>query len=400
MLLQLWFLTLVTASEFRPLTEMMNKYRSLATRYRNRFELIEQDNMALIKISAKANNQKSGMFVDCGKMGSDWLAIASCDMLIDHLLANDQLVDYWIIPIMNPDGYAYTWEADRLWQKNRRDITAICTGVYLDRNYPDQLENNQENPCSNTYPGERAAAETETEFHMFKLIEFLQQYDNAASLTVHGWGGRVKTPYKAPELLSVAERMANLIGFDALISDESTGSGSATISDKIPLTFEFNPRGDSAVVPTDQIEPGADDLIQVVHALQAELIGCGYDDLLIGNGKGDVTGTVTMVNLMGMATPGQDASGLHGRLYSRAMYTRECLSGKTFVFVTIDYCMGGWAHKRAVLRDLAKEGIVLEPDQLILSGTHTHSGPAGYFDYFLFEFTSKGYVDDALRSLT
>ena len=42
----------------------------------------------------------------------------------------------------------------------------------------------------------------------------------------------------------------------------------------------------------------------------------------------------------------------------------------------------------------------MEPEQVILSGTHTHSGPAGYFDYFLFEVTSKGYIDDVFQSMT
>ena len=36
---------------------------------------------------------------------------------------------------------------------------------------------------------------------------------------------------------------------------------------------------------------------------------------------------------------------------------------------------------------------------MIHKGTHTHSGPAGYFDYFLFQFTSKGFIDDVLYSL-
>lgn len=353
----------------------------------------------LIKIRAKANKQRAGIFVDCGKRGSDWLAIASCDMLIENLLEGDQLVDYWIIPVMNPDGYLHTWEADRLWQKNRREITPACKGVYLDRNYHDTFENKQENPCANTYPGERPAAERETEYHTFKLIEFLQQYDTFAALTVHGWGGSIQTPYNAPELLPVAERMAELIGYDALVRDKSTGSGSATIVGKVPLTLEFYPRGE-AVVPGDQIDSVSDELIQAVRALQAELIGCAYDELLVGNGKGDVTGTVTMANMMGFAAPGQDATGLHGRLYARAMYTRECLSGKVFVFVTIDNGMGAWAHKRAVMDELRQQGISLDADQIVMTGTHTHSGPAGYFDYFLFEVTSKGYIDDVHRSMT
>jgi len=40
------------------------------------------------------------------------------------------------------------------------------------------------------------------------------------------------------------------------------------------------------------------------------------EDIRIGFGKGDVTGTVTMVNMMGYVTPQQTATGLHGRLYA------------------------------------------------------------------------------------
>ena len=98
-----------------PLSDLTGKYRALATQYSNRFELIEQEGMMLIKISSEANNKKMGIFVDCGKYGSDWLAMSSCDILIHKLLQTDQLVDYWIIPVINPDGYEYTWSTDRLW---------------------------------------------------------------------------------------------------------------------------------------------------------------------------------------------------------------------------------------------------------------------------------------------
>ena len=39
-------------------------------------------------------------------------------------------------------------------------------------------------------------------------------------------------------------------------------------------------------------------------------------------------------------------------LIFRAMYTRECFTGKSFVFATLDNGMGGWAHKREVLSRL------------------------------------------------
>ena len=33
---------------------------------------------------------------------------------------------------------------------------------------------------------------------------------------------------------------------------------------------------------------------------------------------------------------------------------------------------------------------------VLISGTHTHSGPGGYWQYVLFEFTSLGFVKESL----
>lgn len=38
-------------------------------------------------------------------------------------------------------------------------------------------------------------------------------------------------------------------------------------------------------------------------------------------------------------------------------------------------------------------------ENVILSGTHTHSGPGGYQQYLLLSFTTLGFVDQAYESL-
>ena len=36
-------------------------------------------------------------------------------------------------------------------------------------------------------------------------------------------------------------------------------------------------------------------------------------------------------------------------------------------------------------------------DNVAISATHTHSGPAGYFQYVMYEVMSKGFVNDCLK---
>lgn len=53
-----------------------------------------------------------------------------------------------------------------------------------------------------------------------------------------------------------------------------------------------------------------------------------------------------------------------------------------------------------VLKQLqSKYGELYRHDNVILSGTHTHSGPGGYFQYTLFWITSKGLVRPTLYSI-
>ena len=44
-------------------------------------------------------------------------------------------VDWYIIPLLNPDGYEWSQTKDRLWRKNRRPPpgNSSCAGVDLNR---------------------------------------------------------------------------------------------------------------------------------------------------------------------------------------------------------------------------------------------------------------------------
>lgn len=112
----------------------------------------------------------------------------------------------------------------------------------------------------------------------------------------------------------------------------------------------------------------------------------------IGVGRADCTGQVADINLMGYARPDQNARGLLTRLYSRAFIMAEPDGSNRTVFVTIEIGMVSQRLRLEVLNRLkSKYGSLYRRDNVILSGTHTHSAPGGYFQYTIFVISSQGF---------
>lgn len=118
----------------------------------------------------------------------------------------------------------------------------------------------------------------------------------------------------------------------------------------------------------------------------------------IGVGIYDVTGPAAGVNMMGYANPAQINNGIHLRLFSRAFILDD--TQRRVVFVSVDCGMMGTLLKMKVVEKLQAEyGDLYTNANVMLSGTHTHSGPGGYLQYLLFDVTSLGFIHETLDAM-
>ena len=103
--------------------------------------------------------------------------------------------ELWFVPVMNPDGYQYTFQSPdtRLWRKNLRDnngngTTEVGDGVDPNRNYPEHWNYDEEGsssiPSSDTYRGPSAGSEPETQ----AMMSLLDKVKFAFQVNFHSYG--------------------------------------------------------------------------------------------------------------------------------------------------------------------------------------------------------------------
>lgn len=93
----------------------------------------------------KASSGSPGVLFNATQHAREWGATTTALYIADRLIAGDGvdarvtalLARAWVdvIPVVNPDGYVYTWTTNRLWRKNRRNNGDGSFGVDLNRNW-------------------------------------------------------------------------------------------------------------------------------------------------------------------------------------------------------------------------------------------------------------------------
>jgi neutral ceramidase len=111
----------------------------------------------------------------------------------------------------------------------------------------------------------------------------------------------------------------------------------------------------------------------------------------IGTGISDITGPADGVGMMGYGEFSQKTGGIHTRLFARAFVVAEPSSEKRVAIVVTDLAMITQAIRLRVNHALQdKFGNRYTFENTLLTATHNHSGPGGYFDSKFYNFTIPG----------
>jgi hypothetical protein len=71
----------------------------------------------------------------------EWISLATVTYIMNELVSNPvdnallDEVDFYFLPVINPDGFAFTHSNNRMWRKTRSPQGGNCIGVDANRNF-------------------------------------------------------------------------------------------------------------------------------------------------------------------------------------------------------------------------------------------------------------------------
>jgi hypothetical protein len=234
-------------------------------------------------------NRPAVLFDGC-QHAREWIAVMVPMYLADRLTTGygvdaqvtDLLnqVDVIIVPIVNPDGYVYSWDVDRLWRKNRRQNPGGSFGVDNNRNWGFMWggEGASANPASETYRGTAPFSEPETAamrdlFLANPQIVATIDFHSYGQWILYPWGWTVDLPPDAPVFQGISTNIReNLLSVHGtpyvdgpiytLLYPASGGSVDWSYGDQAAWawTIELRDKGEFGfILPPDQIIPTAEE---------------------------------------------------------------------------------------------------------------------------------------------
>lgn len=236
----------------------------------------------------KAPAGSPGILFNATQHAREWGATTTACFIADRLVALEGsdprvtalLSRAWVdvIPVVNPDGYVYSWDVNRLWRKNRRNNGNGSFGVDLNRNWAFQWGGGgaSTNPDSETYRGPSAFSEPESAamrdyFVANATLVGHIDFHSYSQLVLSPWGYTTAPPPNAAGFNALGLEMRDAIEratgtayvAGPIASTLSIASGSSVdhafgVHGVISWTIEVRDKGTYGfVMPASEIVPNA-----------------------------------------------------------------------------------------------------------------------------------------------
>ncbi|XP_056391046.1 carboxypeptidase O [Hyla sarda] len=278
---------------------MTEKHSDLVTQH-NLGLTYESRPMHYLKISKLSKDPKKIIWIDCGIHAREWIAPAFCQWFVKEIVQNHQKdpriqkilknIDLYVLPVLNIDGYIYTWTTERLWRKSRsKHENGTCYGVDLNRNFNVKWCNSgsSTNCSSNSYCGVSPVSEPETK----AVVDFVERRKSEmiCFLTIHSYSQYILTAYgyskdlpkSYNETIKVAAMAASAlkkrhgtvykVGSFANLLYEASGTSQDWVHDlgiEFSYTIELRDNGTyHFVLPEDQIQPTCEETMDGVMTI-------------------------------------------------------------------------------------------------------------------------------------
>ncbi|CAG5096153.1 Similar to Carboxypeptidase B (Astacus astacus) [Cotesia congregata] len=246
----------------------------------------------VLRIS-KGDPNVPAIWIDGGIHAREWISPASVTYIINYLVENsDELqADYYILPVVNPDGYEYTFRGDRLWRKNRSspEKGGVCIGVDLNRNFGYRWGGlgTSKQPCREIFAGTGPFSEPETaamkNFFEASAANFKAylSFHSYGQYILYPWGYDRRVPPDYADLERVGQKSASAmkaaggsgsiytVGNSATTLYAAAGGSDdwakAILKIKYAYTIELRDKGKSGfILPARYIIPTAKEALAAV----------------------------------------------------------------------------------------------------------------------------------------